>query len=130
MEKEILEGNKLIAEFLKLETCTDKECSGNLCYFYEPLSRYLKVSDMDFHENWKSLMPVVERIEKECKALVNINSVSCEIKTIPFHIEIIDDNVTKNHSKYSIYRESNSKIESTWLCVVDFIHFYNTQNKQ
>jgi hypothetical protein len=68
-------------------------------------------------------MPVVEKIEET--NIVIINAESCEIKTMPFSIQIKDD-VEKRYHRYENYiANPQSKILAVWECVVEFIKWYN-----
>ena len=89
---EILEGNKLIAEFLnqKLPSNSDFDI-----YLY--------------HSSWDWLMPVVEKIES-LNHPVYINSNNC----------VIYEKVGRNHGWF-IDNYADTKIEATWISCVEFI---------
>lgn len=111
-EKEILESNKLISEFMDLEIISD-----GISWFdtnYRPLGSY--------HSSWEWLMPVVEKIEKEYKHEVHIyahynwkNPNRCTILTWK------DDVI--------IYTSSKSKIECVYEAVIEFIKLHNANDK-
>lgn len=128
MEKdEILEGNKLIAEFMdipawksywnkedtsdwfdtqKLEDVGIKGVnigSGSTKYLY-------------FDSSWDWLMPVVEKIET-LKKPVHIHSNGCTI------YEYVRFSIDAGH--WFTEKYGNSKLEATWLAVVEFINWYN-----
>ena len=75
--------------------------------------------DLEYHNNWSKLMPIVEKIEKiiwdeiDITEEVIINGLSCRIPT-------------KDNAFISI---KNTKIEATYDCVVEFIKWYNEQSK-
>lgn len=61
MDKWIVEGNRLIAEFMGIPKCGRcKDCGG---YQYSPAIIY-KPADMMYHDSWDWLMPVVEKISR------------------------------------------------------------------
>lgn len=103
MEKEILEGNKLIAEF--------EGRINELCHHNNTSSPY------DYDKSWDWLMPVVERIDSRTPydPCVTIEYNWCSIKMLNggFNIEVV----------------GNSRIEATYKAVVDFIKWYNENNK-
>lgn len=98
MDKEIIEGNKIIAEFDGWVLIPIEE---NLCIptHYE---RGHDWWDLDhpflYNESWDYLMPVVEKIES-----------------------IHDD----HHGYFGVHIIS-TKIKSTWYNVIQFINWYNT----
>ena len=112
----IIENNKLIAEFLGFELTTD---SISILYYTE--DRGLKQLPK-FHSNWNWLMSVVEKIEN----LQDENN--CAIYNVQIEqsfTEIID-----NHTSETIVEvDSNSKIEAVYQSCVEFIKWYNEQNK-
>lgn len=102
--EEILEGNKLIAEFMKLDYSdapSDGTCNSD--------ESYLK-----YHYDWNWLMPVVEKIENTIVDNIELST----------QIEGSSCVVLGTH----IFCESDTKIEATWLAVVKFIKWYN-QNR-
>lgn len=108
LEQEILEGNKLIAEFMtgkskKSKVFFDLNCCAN---------------DLKYHSSWDWLMPVVEKIELDNSAVV-INNNECMI----VHYGKPDESIEKDFSK--TFTSGNTKIETTWIAVVEFIKFYN-----
>lgn len=118
-EQEVIEGNKLIAEFMGFETIIH---DGKLCR-----KRHWTNESTEYHSSWDWLMPVVEKIENSLKLkyeveignnlyAVNENLYRCIIHDAgnAFHLEL----------------ESNSKAESVWLAVTKFIQWYNQQYEQ
>lgn len=105
-KEEILEGNKLIAEFLGLTIITD-----GISLFdanYKQLAKY--------NESWNDLMPVVEKID-------SIIPDNCMVK-----IEYRDCVIPLGDDE-AIYKYESTKIKAVWQAVVEFIKWYNTQNK-
>ena len=111
IDKKIIEGNKLLAEFMGLEIITD-----DISYFdtnYRTLRKY----DSD----WSALMPVVEKI-KTLNYAVTITQNICTIRAC-----IMGDRTVRAHQSGN-YKTPNTKIYNTWLAVIQFIKWYN-QNK-
>ena len=113
--EEILDGNKLIAEFDGLKIITD-----DISFFdtnYKPLKKY--------NELWACIMPIVEKIEsiselsqnRKCNFHVTIEKHRCFIKWgIGYTICDIND-------------YHNSKISIVYKAIIEFIKWYN-QNKK
>jgi hypothetical protein len=114
MKKEILEGNKLIAEFMGLEegpeyvNAFDRD---DLLYFtgggYESAK---------YDSSWDWLMPVVEKIECLSCTVTMVNNACCIFYT--------GDDREFSYSPLAV-----SKIEAVWLAVVEFIKWYNKETK-
>ena len=129
MENDI-ENNKIIAEFLNWEfddlsetfetpflKLVDPHAFGD-----EQFSCKLQDFELEFHSDWNWLMKVVEKIEN----LQDENN--CAIYNVQIEqsfTEIID-----NHTSETIVEvDSNSKIEAVYQSCVEFIKWYNEQNK-
>jgi hypothetical protein len=112
-------GNELIAEFLgwrfikwcgesdqeKLPLWQRFDEKGEMTHpgiFHKP----------EFHKEWNSLMPVVEKIEAMSGVHVYIKYCTCEI----FYFGFKKTNV-----------DAPSKIEATWQAVVQFIQWLNKE---
>lgn len=125
MDKTI-QGNKLIAAFMSIDVrdfkwkdlhrlaiCdNDGEVSFKYCEFYHPES------------DWNDLMPVVEKIEGlGVKVTIRNNFIS------------LQGWVANNSNTTTIYEwdggsTNDSKILSTWYGIVEFITWFNNQEKQ
>lgn len=116
-EKEIIEGNRLIAEFMGFYitefnglyhfVCKEKKKPEHLNQAWE-----FRLEEAKYHTSWDWLMGVVEKIENK-EHSVYIVFEKCEIG-----INIDGgDRITKIRP---------SKIEAAWLAVVDFIKWYNS----
>jgi hypothetical protein len=122
--KEIEEGNKLIAEFMGWDGIrflippdyTLQDIEGVESMFYD-----FSENEMEYHSSWDWLMPVVEKIESKIfdnDEFYNFNILGgcCVI-------------VISSHGNELITSEDGqSKIECTYLAVVEFIKWYNKQN--
>ena len=103
--------NKLIAEFLGMELTTD-----GISQLYYTEDRSLKQIPK-FHTDWNWLMKVVEKIESFGHD-VFINTCLCRITDVGLDIfEDIECFVNDN------------KIQATYNACVEFVKWYNEQNK-
>lgn len=113
--EEIIEGNKLIAEFMGAEKST-KDNDMRYIRFSEPHAGtktfYFYKWQLKYHKSWDWLMPVVEKIEEceDVKVLMNGSKTSIKIdkKTFTCHTIV--------------------RINSTWRAVVSFLKYYNSQS--
>lgn len=116
--KDIIENNKLIAEF-----------DGKLVVFdngeYKEYGNDIHNQSLYYHSSWNWLMPVIEKIEEDVNDLQNI-----------YFVEIFKSPSNNNHV-CRVYDKSNklyancyglTKLEATYKAVVEFIKWYN-QNK-
>lgn len=103
MNKEILEGNKLIAEFVTEEPEVLKQ----------DLKRAGTLESMQYHESWDWLMPVVEKIH-------NIFE-SEEDDILPYIYQC---------EEFLLIRDElgTGRLPESWSAVVDFIKWYNENN--
>lgn len=145
MDKEIIEGNKLIAEFMGGKIMP----YGNSKPYPKGLPNWalneydfdiLKVGGFDYHSSWDWLMPVVEKIEKifqwepDKGKYISVDYFSINYsRRYPDYTTITCISIcTKLNGAMSEFHDvktaSLSKIESVWLAVVEFIKWYN-QNK-
>ena len=128
--KQILEGNKLIAEFMGLEIITD-----GISWFdtsYKPLGKY--------NSSWDWIMPVVEKIEP-LGFSVSINNGNCSIlfynndnyvvrTAYNEDGHFISRYLPEDYDRYILVseKETITKIESVWKSVIEFIKWHNTQS--
>lgn len=110
----ITENNKLIAEFMDLE----------LPLKISEYSTMISKTNGNYHKDWNWLMPVVEKIESLNYAVY--------LQTRSTRIESEDGKLMfwffvgqSEDGKYEI----NSKIEAVYNTCVEFIKWYNKQNK-
>ncbi len=125
MSKEIIEGNKLIAEFMGKTLYDDKP--------FMPIS--MRTDGLEYDSSWSWLMPVVEKISDY--HYPNYFS-SCpqgherepyEDCAFPrtFGMRDKEGNFMVRLNANQLFSAS-TLIEATWLAVVDFITWYNQQN--
>lgn len=122
-EKEIIEDNKLIAEFMEYKfdgiefiipehtiiipfDCQPKKSTSLHCF----TTTIYKPKDLKFHSSWDWLIPVIKKIREIINVKLNIDSFE----------EIKEQKLTLNPYDYDI--------EQVYKAVVEFIKWYN-QNK-
>lgn len=113
----IMEGNKLIAEFMGWKVEGEKWTQPNGTY-WDGMPAFV-----NYHNSWDSMMRVIHEIE----ALK---------KTDTFTVHIINRNCTeifmnddKDDCVVNISIEKNSKMINTWLAVIKFIKWYNERKQ-
>ena len=125
MNDEILEGNKLIAEFMELKptewggmySVSQDHCTCRESTPEKALNGFASIAK--YHESWDWLMPAVEKIENlETEYSVTISKHTCEIHNIL--VKDIDVN---------IYKVEDSKNKATYIAIVEFIKWYNENCK-
>lgn len=111
---DIIEGNKLIAEFDgKFTTDMEKWVETNK----------ILVGEYEYHSSWDWLMPVVEKINTI--ALDNFGEMNVLIASHECRI-----GEEYNHPIVNKTRDfKKPMIEMIWSAVVEFIKWYNNQNK-
>ncbi len=120
-----IENNKSIADFMGFELVNGK---------YElPQFGYIKTDGLwsdifypetlKFNKDWNWLMAVVDKIEKIVWADLNDTSFNVTIGATLYCV--IQDN---NGGVVEIIGEGQTKIESVYLAVIEFINWYNQQN--
>ena len=124
----IIENNKLIAEFLNWEfddlsetfetpflKLVEPQAFGD-----EQFSCKLQDFELEFHSDWNWLMQVVEKIE----------NLSKEGETYMFSITKFSARVTYKGSRIVDLPIDNTKIEAVYNACIEFIKWYNEQNKK
>jgi hypothetical protein len=125
----VADENKLIAEFLGWEF--------NEPDFVFPEGSWsvgggLLTVDLMFGESWDSLMPVVEKIEALSdnivdKVYVSINGKTCGMWTYFVASDVLRIGAENNTLKINC--TGKTKIEAVWQAVIQFIKWYNKENK-
>jgi hypothetical protein len=126
LHKHSVSGSALIADFLGWEKYEDV-----LTYKFPNLYPIYNINDeentgwisdqitnAEFHSRWDWLMPVVEKIEIECKFDVNIYGHYNWV--MPFRCTILD-----NRNDVIVYKSNDSKIQCVYDAVVEFIKWWN-----
>lgn len=123
--QEIIERNKLIAEFMD-KRVLDKYPRHNAGTPEADLSYYLS-SKMKFHTSWDWIMPVVEKIEN---LWISGARPICKIEVYQVQIcHTVGYQNTDFTTNKGYNGEGKNKKINLWLAVIDFIKWYNTQNK-
>ena len=111
-----IENNKIIAEFLnvKIHPCETIEKFKFLPMEERGLYNGYFVEDLKYHEDWNWLMEVVEKIE-----------------SLGYRIEIVKHicRIYLSNKETIIISENTPKIEAVNIACVEFIKWYNNQNK-
>lgn len=110
MEKKILDGNKLIAEFMELPK---RKASYGLVYNHAPSDNVYEAHELQYHTSWDWLMPVVEKI---CEF---DNQVGSDYKRNLSYINLQIFKTSILCHKEAVYNR-----------VIEFINWFNTQNIQ
>jgi hypothetical protein len=118
-QQQIIEGNKLIAEFMEATPCKIDVKSIDVVDAYECEEWKLPIDEIEYHKSWDWLMPVVEKIEGGLFA-VTIRENACRISGYrKYHdVEIWNKDV------------STPKIQATYKTVLQFITWYNINVKK
>ena len=134
-DKEILEGNKLIAEFIgwTYVKVKSKKIDWWIPYRNDKMAPniinhpYLQITYSNsrilalcFHESWDWLMPVLEKIEQ----LKNMNVYTGKTKLGEFHIEITHEKGLLDKCIF-VKDKTLTKLESYYKAIVEFIQWYN-----
>jgi len=148
MEEQI-KNNILIAEFLggtveswEAEDRLGNDTENDAYYVYFPdLAEGIAVEDLDYHEDWNSLMEVVETIKhlKETEGCGKGTSMvtSFEIKdnsvTIAYGNNDFYDNIyiphTDNGKYFEVYNCKNNQKEAVYAACIKFIKWFNNEIK-
>lgn len=119
---EILEGNKLIAEFMGMQykqNCDDRFVAQRTVKGKQKWV-ILKFIALQYHCNWSWLMPVVEKIE----------GLGVEFTIRRNFIELQGFVLDKMETyRWNGGSTSESKLISAWHGVVQFIKYYNSNKK-
>lgn len=120
VKKETAEGNKLIAQFMGAVWEFQEEIYKSYAWHFEKgktptkhSSLWWGTEQLQYHDNWEWLMPVLEKI-KELDYPYLISNNTCSIYKVWQHTLASHD-----HSK--------TTIEATWKAVVKFIKWHKQQ---
>jgi hypothetical protein len=128
-EKEIIEGNPLIAEFM--EATINPAWKDKPTYTYQkdqaptPHSCYnWAVDEMQYHSSWDWLMPVVEKIaaySPDHEFDINIGKTFCSV-----YLRHLDE----GRYLYNVYGSDDKPLPAMYQAVVQFTTWYNSQPNQ
>lgn len=120
MEREILEGNKLIVEFMELKpvewggmySISQDHCTCRESTPEKALNGFASIAK--YHNSWDWLMPVVEKIHSIFES---------EEDDIPPYIYQCEE--------FLLIRDElcTGRLPESWKAVVEFIKWYNENNK-
>ena len=112
------ENNKIIAEFMNLNLYKSFWYKSNIA----TEKQICKENNLKFHSDWNWLMEVVEKIESIEYGIYQVDILQEGCKILERCRLLIDNRVGKLES-------DTTKIESVYLACVEFIKWYNNQNK-
>lgn len=102
---EVIEGNRLIAEFMGYD-----------------VQRY--------DQDWNELMPVVEKIESDfdptMKTWIQINGRHCDVWNYFDVTEILREAGSPQDKRFKVRGNGKTKLEAVYDAVTQFIHWYNS----
>ena len=119
-QKEIIEGNMAIAEFMGIKVFDwkprnhDRLIMANSCGDFD----YEDIEDYNPDVDWNKLIPVVEKIEGYDNFKVSIFRRCCDIEEIGNDRYFPSDPMVEVTGK-------GTKIHAVWLAVIEFIKWYN-----
>ena len=117
--KNITENNKLIAEFMNLNLYRSFWYKSNIA----TEKKICKENNLKFHKDWNCLMEVVEKIESIEDGIYQVDILQEGCKILKKCSLLIDKTVSK-------LEPDTTKIKSVYLACVEFIKWYNEQNKK
>jgi len=122
-QKEIIAGNRLIANspFASIAIIEDLKTYGESG---DKVAIQCLYNSRKYHEDWNSLMSVIENIECVGYTYVEIVNKNCTIQPIVYSKE-----VDSMEHKSKIMENGESKINAAYKAVIKFITWYNTQSK-
>lgn len=127
-ENEIKENNKLIARFMGWKV--EKNCFSKVEKYGDKLQneRGISVKNRDYHSDWNLLMQVVDKIESLgfWTKIGGHTSFGKQYKQCCIKKQTKDSDIGYIYEYEGDWCES--KIESTYNAVVEFIKWYNAQS--
>ena len=132
-QKEILEGNKLIAIFIGAEFVNDAPDDYPKGYYYltsEEFDLPYAAEDFNFHASWDWLMPVVEKIENQtlqCNRDYYFSMGSVIGGKYQCYIEKSAPGMSK--PMYMKGYKADTFIQAVYISIVKFIKWYNENKK-
>lgn len=133
------ENNKLIAEFMQLQTAFNHK--GIKEYYQREYNSgsWYQECELKYHTEWNWLMPVVDKIEKNHKA--NFKTIcswnefnECSYYQVIVNIEkgTMSKDKTYIYDPKKVYEHSTQtcrcKKKATYEAIIEFIKWYNKQN--
>lgn len=121
----IIEGNMIIAEFMKLPKLTDTTWISPVMASSTP--------ELHYHDSWGWLMPVIEYISKH--RYVNLSKPQPDVN-VPVNFQyswpvtfgmISEEGYPMVRIKYSSLHQAPTLIEAAFNAVVEWIEFYEPE---
>lgn len=128
--KEIIEGNKLIAEFMEVKNVREYTLNEkHKCLIISDDDGFIEyvegINFLSYNDSWNSLMPVVEKIEK----LGFDSRIHGNNSDDGYLCDFLESNTNNEISCFVTWQDSGgTKIQATYKAVVKFIKWYN-ENK-
>ena len=127
MKQEILDGNKLIAEFMGAEWKQDDYNEWGYLFpdkspGFPDWNKFRQIESLKYHTSWDWIMPVVEMIAENIyskKGCIGDNWVNC------FGLSDVFKELQK-HTHHSVGFISD--METTWIAVVEFIKWHKEKS--
>jgi len=133
-KQKIIKGNKLIAEFMypNLDEeikLGEIETNGAPDLWVKGILYYKDYSRLEYHTNWNWLMQVVDKIEhlyedETSSPIFDINSHYSKF-TVGYPQHKFKQWIIGAYLTSPEKIKADSKIEATWMVVVEFIKWYN-----
>jgi hypothetical protein len=111
----VVEGNRIIAEFMEVSKEPTLYGSTRVRLNVPSIGSWFEDRGLQYHTSWEWLMPVVEKV-----------------RDLGFKFIIGDSNRVTVYNKDYDWRNgstTDSMIECVWHGCVQFIQFYNNQNR-
>lgn len=135
-KKEIIEGNKLIADFMKFTPWFDSgEYIGYRELDVDKYSTYQDgwghrphacvFSELRFHSSWDWLMPVVEKIESLNFTDSDGEEYSFDVTIRYGDVTIEDEDSTRKNFHIHKHGTDGNKLNAVYEAVIEFIEWYN-----
>ena len=118
-QQEIEEGNKLIAEFEGMVYTNDDPKAYAQGYMFSKELGAITVADLQYHESWDWLMPMVDKIAEQGHAISISTGYGC----------IVTSNTGEHIHMTEKSYGCTTLIHATWLAVTSAIKFINSKNK-
>jgi len=115
-ETEIIEGNKLIAEFMNYDGQHEEWCGNNVLMPDKFLGTDVMIPYTP-NENWADLMPVIDRIESVD---------GCSYKVMLQYAFAAVSDTSQHGDPYIVRAIGMTRIETAYNLVIKFIKWHNT----
>ena len=129
-EQEIIEGNKLIAEFMEYRF---KNQSKYWCIYPLDDNSFLRnlgwveFNNLKFHSSWDWLMPVVEKVTSLIQEKLYIPIGKYKEYEEQHNLYGIQWRKLFDYQSYNFFK---ARIESIYKAIVEFIKWYNSCQKE